>query len=422
MACGETTNKSIVLACLYNNETNCGDKIYVETFLELMRRYSRDVSVEICDFYGRVPAEPRQGDVAAGENIPRKPTLKARIAALLPRFLQAWVREYSRRKKIRKYYEKQLLGADVLIFPGGGLVECPSWRDYYWPMKTLEKICSRMSIPVVLNSIGYVENKPSARWFRRWRRILNNPGVVHVTCRDNLPVFQELNERVVQIPCMACISADVLGVARNDDGSNTVGVGLMRYDCFSDFGNDVGKDFILNYYKDVIVQLRSLGYNVSLFSVGVKRDQRMGEEILSIMKEESLSLEGVSIMPRPVLGRTMLEQMARFRGILTVRTHSAYTAFSLDIPAVMFYFGKRGWEGKAREFMAMMGRPENAVCCDGLSPKALVERFQRAMEEGWEQNIRMERKKACYSNFLAVMDKIGVRQSTESTADIGIFS
>ena len=105
-----------------------------------------------------------------------------------------------------------------------------------------------------------------------------------------------------------------------------------------------------------------------------------------------------------------------------MRTHSAYAAFSLNVPAVMIYFGTRGWAGKSNEFMTMMGHPENAICCDNVAPVELVERFQQAMEKGWDQTVRKEKKQLCWENFVTIMNKIGVLQSPTSDLCAAMFT
>lgn len=396
--------KKIVMACFWNQETNCGDKSYIEVFRALIRRYSSEATVDLCDFYAR-----REFASPKSENSP-KPTLKKRIASLLPHWLYKWIHNRKKYQRIRKYYEMKLKDADALVIPGGGLVEYSSWRDYYYLMEMLESICAQNGISVYLNSLGYVENEPPLAWLKRWKGVLNADCVNHFTCRDNLAFFRKLNEKVEQIPCTACLSSETLGISRNPN-AETVGIGLMRYDCYSDYGNKIGKEFILNYYVDVIVCLRRLGYKVALFSVGVIRDHVMGDEILKCMAAKNFPTDGVVVLPRPTEVRMLLQQIADFRGILTVRTHSAYAAFSLDVPAVMIYFGTRGWAGKSNEFMTMMGRPENAICCDNLSPQQLVTKFEAAMHDGWDQKIRAEKKQLCLGNFVSIMNKIGLQQS-----------
>ena len=407
--------KKIVMACFWNQESNCGDKSYIEVFRALIRRYSSEATVDLCDFYAR------REFVAPKSEKSSKPTLKKRIASLLPHWVYKWIHNRNKYRRIRKYYEMKLKDADALVVPGGGLVEYSSWRDYYYLMQMLEKICTARNIPVFINSVGYVENEDPMEWIERWGGILNNPCVKHFTCRDNLPFFLKLKEDAVQVPCSACLAGDVLGIQKLNDG-NTVGIGLMRYDCYSDYGNKVDKAFVVNYYVDLIVELRRLGYDVALFSVGVMRDHIMGDELLRCMQDRHIPTNGIVQLPRPTEVKTLLEQISGFKGIITVRTHSAYAAFSLNVPAVMIYFGSRGWAGKSNEFMTMMGRPENAICCDNVAPVELVERFQQAMEKGWDQTVRKEKKQLCWENFVTIMNKIGVLQSPTSDLCAEMFT
>lgn len=404
--------KKIVLACFWVRESNCGDKSYVETFKRLIDTYTEDVQVEICDFYARKPKLPEDEQTAQSKpdaNVSALTRIKrAVLKAIVPQKILTSIVESERHKRkkkyarIKKYYREKLKGADALIVPGGGLVEYSSWRDYYYLLEMLEKICNEMRIDMYINSVGYVENEAPKKWFRRWKKIINNKCVKHFTCRDNLSFFTQLYPQTVQIPCAACLSSRAFGLSA-DETSNTIGIGLMRHDAYEDYGNDVSKAFLLNYYKAVIEDIISRGYRVNLFSVGVLRDHYFGEELM-----EYIARDDVVLLERPLDVETFLNQVRSFRAILTVRTHSAYAAFSLNVPAVMIYFGTRGWSGKSSEFMSMMGRSENAVCCDNVSPEELVDRLESAMQKGWDSEHRAKMMDECLCNFFEIMRKIGV--------------
>ena len=213
-------------------------------------------------------------------------------------------------------------------------------------------------------------------------------------------VFKKIKKDAKQVPCLACPASDYFGIYKADE-SNTIGLGVMRFDAFSDYGNNFGKKDFLDYYQGIINALLEKGYKVALFSVGVYRDQRIGKELA-----EKNSNPNVTLLERPDCPEDLLRQVAGFKGIITVRTHSAYAAFSLNVPAVMIYFGIRGWSGKSKEFMRMMGRPQNAVCCDNLSPDELVEKFENAVADGWNQEIREKMLKCAQDNILRIINEI----------------
>ncbi len=379
--------KKIVMGCFYYNETNCGDKSYVETFLFLFKKYGENLKIDICDFYARSPIIQK--------TFANQKTIAYRIWRRIKNvFFHTRLFKY---KKIKDYYKDKLDGADVLLIPGGGLVEYSSWRDYYYLMEMLEDICSKRNIPILINSIGYVENENPKRWIHRWKKVLNHPCVKFFTCRDNLAFFRELNPNVQQIPCVACLAAELFNIER-DENSNKIGIGLMRPDAYDDYGNDFSKDFLIDYYKQVVNVFLDDGFEVVLFSNGVVRDHSFGKLLI-----QAINKEDVSIYERPKTVEAFLRQVASFKGILTVRTHSAYAAYSLNIPAVMIFFGKRGWQGKSHEFMKMMGKDENAVACDDVKPGELAQKFYRALSEGWSVEDRRNKLKETYDNFFRIL-------------------
>lgn len=414
--------KKIVLACFWERETNCGDLSYVATWIKMLQRHASDYSVELCDFYGRVPKTekplvPKCPDGKDSSN----DTNTFGVVRLLKRIVRSFIPQrylderYKRQNKearyrrIYRYYEEKLDGASALVIPGGGLVEYTSWRDFHYLMEMLESICKKRHIPVFFNSIGYVENELLKSWDRRWRKILCSPCVQYCSCRDSLEVFSRLYPSIQQIPCTACLSSDYLDITAEQD-SRMVGLGLIRYDAYIDYGNQVDKEFLLKYYSEIIQELRRRNLKVGLFTMGIIRDQRFGEELMQYLADNNLLADDVVLCRRPVNTEEMLENISKFCGVMTVRTHSAYAAFSLNVPAMMVYFGRGGWAGKATEFMSLMGCPENAVCCDGISPVNLVDLFDAAMKKGWDQRVRSMRKKECLDNFISIVKMIGVEK------------
>lgn len=401
--------KKIVLACFWVNETNCGDKLYVETCRKLLESHADDVEVVICDFYGREPISDKQNN-DAGKYVPDESTKRKMINIIkkcIPSKLVLAIKTVKQKKQkdykhIYHYYEKCLENADALLIPGGGLVEYAAWRDYYYLLEMLEEICEKKGIDLYINSIGFVASNAPKKWMVRWQNVLNHSNVKHFTCRDNLEVFKQLCADAKQVPCLASISASVLGVEKTDN-SNIVGIGMMRPDAYSDYGNKVTKEYLLDYYKKLIDEICKRGHKVALFSVGVVRDHWFGEELLRYMGRDD-----VELYERPKDVETFLKQVSSFKGIITVRTHSAYAAYSLNVPAVMIYFGKNGWAGKSSEFMKMMGNPNNAICCDNIMPIELADKFEVALNQGWNQEAYIETTKMCYNNFNEILNKIGV--------------
>lgn len=414
--------KKIVLACFWERETNCGDQSYVATWIKMLQKHACGYSVELCDINARFPRveNAAKAPVASLSTFEEKAKpfgivqlLKCVIKFFIPRkYLKARYEQQDREAyyaRCRLFYEKKLEGASALIIPGGGLVEFTSWRNFHILMEIFEDICLKRHIPVFFNSLGYVANESSKIWMSRWKKILRSPCVQYCSCRDSLEVFSKLYPSIRQIPCTACLSSDYLDI-KTEQGSRTVGLGLIRHDAYSDYGNQVDKEFLLKYYSGIIQELRRRNLKVGLFSMGIIRDQKFGEELMQYLANNNLLADDVVLCRRPVNTEEMLENISKFCGILTVRTHSAYAAFSLNVPAMMVYFGKGGWAGKATEFMKLMGCPENAICCDGLSPETLVERFDMTIKNGWNQEIRFMRKKECLDNFLTILKLIGIKR------------
>lgn len=60
--------KKVVMVCFWANETNCGDKSYVETTLRLLERREKTIQVELCDFYARTVSVEKADAPAASCN------------------------------------------------------------------------------------------------------------------------------------------------------------------------------------------------------------------------------------------------------------------------------------------------------------------------------------------------------------------
>ena len=111
------------------------------------------------------------------------------------------------------HYRSKLQGASLVIFPGGGIIECSTNHNMFgWSIM---------------------------------RRAVNRSCVRSMTCRDGVEwINQNLyggRNFATALPCGAILAGQMYGV-RKDPSSNTIGIGVIRGSAFEVYGNPITQE------------------------------------------------------------------------------------------------------------------------------------------------------------------------------------
>lgn len=389
MAC-----KKIVFASLLLDR-NLGEELYTRCLEKLVRECAASAGMEIelvdLDFNGRERVNGELVFVGKRRSNPaRRAILKA--AELLcgwldwPEYLRhiEWKVRYNNEPRLRAYFADILRGASLLIFGGGGIIECTRMHDYYHTIDLITRLADRESVPVCFNAVGRVIDE---RYMFGWgimKRAVNRACVKSMTCRDGAEwIDRNLYDgkgfaRV--LPCSSILCAELFGL-RRDEGSNTIGVGVIRGSAFVGYGRNFTEAQMLDLYEGVARGLVARGYECCVFTNGSHGDIGFGR----LLAERLNALEGVRYALEPRDAEDLLRTIASFRGMVTARLHSVIAAYSLGVPSVALT-----WNQKIPDFMQLVGVPECALVVDEPRADEVIGALESAMKRGYPESRRSE--------------------------------
>ena len=293
-----------------------------------------------------------------------------------------WFMNPNNKDRLLAYYYEKIKGSDLIVFAGGGIIECSSNHDYFHHIDLITRIAEELDIPVVFNAVGRVIDENHMFGWNIMKTALNRSCVKSISCRDGSDWINEniFNNREFarEVPCCAVCAAKVFGVFKKN--SNVIGIGIIRGNIFASYGKNFSEENLLSLYSDIICKLIKRGYEVKLFTNGYSGDIAFGNKLLDSLEKIYVKIEFLE----PAQNAEMLvEQISRFKGIITARLHSCIVAYSLDIPMVAI-----SWTNKVRNFMTLVGEPHLAVDMGDLNSEYMVDLFEKKMCTPYSEEIR----------------------------------
>lgn len=378
--------KRVVLAC-FCEDPNLGDPIIFYSFAYLLRSFSPDVEIIPLDLWGRKP-----GSIALED---RKQALEgrkgtgffARLPLSLIRKLPSgglrthleWKVNPDHERRFRRYCERRLEGADLVVFPGGGIFECTSQHQYCLMIDMVSKLCEKQDIPVFFNAAGLVVDERHMYGWGKLRRALGRRSVKAVTCRDGV---EWVNSHLLPpgksarlVPCSALYASEAFGVTWEPE-KNAAGIGVIRGNVLSSYGKSFSEEDLLSMYKEIIQELSGMGFRCYIFTDGFIGDYKFACSLSEKAPEAVL-------LPRPVEASVLVRQISRFSAIVTARLHSCITAYSLGVPMVGLV-----WNKKVSDFFSLIGKPHAAIEPERFSPEEVIRTLQGELESPYDKETR----------------------------------
>ncbi len=271
-----------------------------------------------------------------------------------------------------------LTAADAIIFAGGGLIKFRQEHFYENVIHILEE-ADTLQIPVFLNAVGVEGYDEEDERCQRLKAALQLSCVKGITCRDDIDTLQKdyLPESTIPIsavPDVAVFSKSVYAGQLQKKPKRQqplIGLGITREQLFSDYGNEeINKDYLLQFWKDVTQLLEEKGYAWRVFTNGLNRDEVFATKVLDFIGHGER-------IPAPAEPWQLAQTIQQFDSIIAGRMHTHILAFTLGVPSVGFI-----WNEKVRFWSNRVGTPERFVSPEELQAEAVVSRLEAALAEG----------------------------------------
>ena len=267
--------------------------------------------------------------------------------------------------------------ADVVIFAGGGLIKYRREKFYQY-VPDIIRIASENNIPVFINCTGVEGYDERDERCRRLKIAVNDACVKGITVRDDYQTFikhylETEKEWIGQVPDPAAFCSEVYGISGNPN-TDKIGLGIARDGLFFDYGHqNITREFLLDFWKQVIFRLEELGYQWEIFNNGLHSDYEFGLDVLEYAGVEN---KKYFIRKRPAEGAELVRIISDYKGIIATRLHTNIIAYSMGCPSIGLV-----WNDKLAQWGAGIGHPERFVEADRMEALDVVSRLKRAMSE-----------------------------------------
>jgi len=378
-------------------DTNLGEEVYPQCIQYLLNEYIEEpVEFIDLDLYGRV--------VRCEDNTTKKKSERLLGSREYNRIERKIIKEYipdiedpekkkhamwnvnpNNRRRLYKIYLEKIKGANLVLFAGGGLIECSLNHDYYHHIDLITKIANRLRIPVCFNAVGRVLDPNYMYGWRIMRKALRRRCVKYITCRDGAEWIDEYcfkgKRKIATIPCSAIWTAEAYSAKKNDE-ADIVGIGAIRENIFSSYQKDFSKEDMLQLYKEIVFCLKQRGYKCCIFTNGYSRDYEFALKVQEELRKDGIE---VSVLERPENSRILVNQLKNFKGIITARLHSCIIAYSLKIPTIAI-----SWTNKISDFMDLIECPESAIEMEKLNADYMVDMFEHQLNTNYDEKRYLE--------------------------------
>ena len=272
--------------------------------------------------------------------------------------------------------------ADLIIFDGGGIIKYKREKFYYYISKILE--CAQgHDIPVYFCGVGVEGYNETDERCQMLKKALRYSCVKEISVRDDLKTLQTCYLKGLDTPCCqvcdpAVYSGKVYGITKSNH-SNSIGIGIVRYRIFEDHDlPQITKEFQLEMWRSLIVELEKRGYSWKLFVNGLKSDFEFAQEVLEYMGKSEEKQQ--YLVPRPTESRELVETIASFKGIVACRMHANIIAYSLGIPSVGLV-----WNDKLTFWGCSIGYPERFLTSEHFTGKEIADCLETSLQSGVHQ-------------------------------------
>lgn len=378
----------ICIFSLYKSE-NLGEMAYTECVKKMIESRIPGVEIQYVDIHGR-----------DANSIFREPLL-AKIFRKIHFFsIEKAIRNKAEEKFLKNYYISRVKDSTAVIIPGGGYIKCTPKsmydRDYRYNIyfDIMSQVCDSYNIGIYFNAVGHTINRNEENEIRIWKEVFSNKAIKYLSCRDELDFFKKVySSSARQVCCSAAFIADYFKMEK-DINSNTIGIGVIRPDAFSDYGINLTEETLVNLYKSIINILKK-EYEIKLFTNGLKRDYQFGMKIAQALGDESIMIK------RPEQIGELLQTISSFKAVIVSRMHAAIIAYSFDIPAVCLC-----WNNKHMAFMEGAGATEWAISPDNFNSEYIVSVINDSIKKGWPVEKRLTYRQTAIESMDCIVSMI----------------
>ncbi|MBO5371392.1 MAG: polysaccharide pyruvyl transferase family protein [Lachnospiraceae bacterium] len=304
--------------------------------------------------------------------------------------LDEWVWKLSREeKRLKDFFYKKMSKEkyDGIIIMGAGTLKYDVRLNFAPYYKVVIDTANTLNIPVYVNCVG-VESKynENDRRCLQFSECLSNDIVKMITTRDDIDTLNKFVKnpsiKTWKIADIGVWAAETFGITKQQE-TDYIGLGMITPERFREFGRMDTYEKYEKVWLEIIEELEQKNKKWKIFNNGDTCDWEFAEKIC---KQVGKSPEEYVLTPTNP--RELVQIVSGFKGIITSRLHSCIVAYSLEIPFVAI-----SWNNKLRYFAQEIQVPERITESDELEKDLILNKFENALEQGYNNTYREEFRK-----------------------------
>ena len=252
--------------------------------------------------------------------------------------------------------ETLILDSDIIAFAGGGLFGL-SYLNFFDALDRITVLAEEHHIPVFFSSIGVNNMDGNSENEHKLHAILRRKCIKAISVRENLHLFRSFAGNCDYEICRVCDPAVwsryiyhsyLQDIPKND--SELVGINVARGGLFNDNGKQWKLGDEITFLNELKKELEDRGIDYRFYTNGSFLD----DNALHYYADQCNISEEKLIYPNTT--RELVQTVARFDCVATIRMHSSIISYALGIPSVNL-----NWNDKIPYFYKNIGHPERAM-------------------------------------------------------------
>jgi polysaccharide pyruvyl transferase WcaK-like protein len=383
------------------SNSNIGDYLLAEASKYLLKQYSETLVIVDIDLDPRGP-NTHPGLKALNLKIYNamrvlQPFVFALIRSRRIQYLYQYLYWHT---KLNWHYRKSLKGLDAIVFSGGGFIKFKTQGLNYLDEQIL-KIANKNNIPVMMSAVGIEGYDAKDIRCKMLKNSLNLPVVKVITTRDDYETLS--GSYLARKDIVASQVADPVLWLKEMLGRSEptkpkqIGINLINPNNFRDYGGELSYEKILNFYKNLITELRQSEEQFKLFSNGMSADMQFGQRLLT-----DLNLPSSALLPAPTTSKELISDILNFEIILAARMHAGIVSTALEVPTLGLI-----WSDKIELFTNIFGIRNDYFNEHELNPALIADRLAKrsVTKPDHKQVTELKQKTARY--LYEFLDSVG---------------
>ncbi|MBE5963203.1 MAG: polysaccharide pyruvyl transferase family protein [Lachnospiraceae bacterium] len=288
---------------------------------------------------------------------------------------------------------------NLVIMAGGGIIKF-KYQEFYRYIDKITSIADEAGVPVIFNAVGVEGFDQEDERCKILRRAINRACVRQITTRDDIQLLDQnyiLNTdiRTEKVADSAVWTGDRYKIKKNRE-SNITGLGVVREGIFRSNGIDIGLEEQLQLWEGIIRELEEKGEDWRIFTTGWPSDMKFAINLMNYLGRQDEIKKRV--IKEPETPEELIGILSEFKGVIAGRLHANIISYALKIPAIGLV-----WNEKCALWGETIGYPQRYFRHYDFDAVAMVEQYERALEEGYKEEEREAYKATTYESLREII-------------------